>query len=356
MRLIDLVHRWLGGLIGLVLVVLGMSGAVLAHKDAWVDLPGARDPQVQTAGVLAGAIEKIMADPEARPRSIVFASQDFGLHRLSYKGEAGAYADQAGAIVARWDDKWDRPEIWLFDLHHHLFTGDTGETIAGVAGLCGLGFVITGLILWWPLRRGFEFRLWPRRLVRHAILRQHRDLGVVMAPLLALSLFTGAVMVFRPVAGLILGPGISAQVQASLTAPKPAPADLSPHPDWRGMIMTAQGRFPGAELRILSLPKEAGAPISLRLRQRQEWLPNGRTNLWFAPDNGRLVGARDARAMPLRVQAYNSFYPLHAGKVGGLGWRLAVTASGLALTMLGAFATWTFWFRRVRRPQRPQPA
>jgi uncharacterized iron-regulated membrane protein len=208
MRLIDLAHRWLGGLVGLILVVMGLSGAILAHKDAWIGLPGAHDRPQQGTEAVAGRLAAYMADPEARPRSVNFAAKDFGLDKLSYKGEAGAYADQTGAIVARWDTKWQRPEIWLFDLHHHLLTGDQGETVAGIAALCGLGFVITGLILWWPLRRSFEWRLWPRRFARFQILRHHRDLGAVMSPLLALLLFTGAVMVFRPVAGLILGPGI----------------------------------------------------------------------------------------------------------------------------------------------------
>ena len=43
MKLLDLLHRWTGGLIGLVLLVLGLSGTVLIHRDAWVMLPHADD-------------------------------------------------------------------------------------------------------------------------------------------------------------------------------------------------------------------------------------------------------------------------------------------------------------------------
>jgi uncharacterized iron-regulated membrane protein len=352
MRLIDLAHRWLGGLVGLILVVMGLSGAILAHKDAWIGLPGAHERPRQATEAVAARVAVLMADPEARPRSIAFAAKDFGLDKLSYKGEAGAYADQTGAIVARWDTKWQRPEIWLFDLHHHLLTGDQGEIVAGVAALCGLGFVVTGLILWWPLRRSFEWRLWPRRFARFQILRHHRDLGAVMAPLLALLLFTGAVMVFRPVAGLILGPGISAEVQKSLKAPKAPEVALAADPDWRAMVREARRLYPDAELRILSLPRKPGEAISLRLRQPEEWLPNGRTAVWFAPDTGAVVGTRDALKLSERVQAYNAIYPLHAGKVGGLAWRVVITLGGLTLTILGGFTTWTFWFRRKARPRR----
>jgi uncharacterized iron-regulated membrane protein len=84
--------------------------------------------------------------------------------------------------------------VWLFDFHHHLFNGDAGEIVAGIGGLAGLGFVITGLILWWPTRRMFHIRLWPRMMKRAAIVHHHRDLGALMAPLLILSLTTGAAM------------------------------------------------------------------------------------------------------------------------------------------------------------------
>lgn len=356
MRLIDLLHRWLGGTIGLLLAVLGVSGAILAHKDAWIGVSGVRDAQAQETAALVAAVETMMADPQARPRSIVFASKSFGLDRLSYEGETGAYADQTGRIVTRWASQWERPEIWLFDLHHHLFTGDTGEMVAGVAGLFGLSFVVTGVILWWPLRRSWEFRLWPRKASRFPILRHHRDLGVVLAPLLALSLITGSIMVFRPVTNLILGPGASAEVTASLKAPPPRQATLAARPDWRGMIETARRLHPDAEVRILSLPRGDSGLISLRLRQPKEWLPNGRTTLWFAADTGALVHARDALKLPPRAQAYNALYPLHAAKVGGLPYRLAVTLSGVALGLFGTLTVWTFWFARKPRRRRDAAA
>ena len=45
MKTLDLLHRWTGGLIGLVLALLGLSGAILVHRDDWIGLPHAGDPQ-----------------------------------------------------------------------------------------------------------------------------------------------------------------------------------------------------------------------------------------------------------------------------------------------------------------------
>ncbi|TCU58159.1 putative iron-regulated membrane protein [Novosphingobium sp. PhB57] len=355
MKLLDTLHRWTGGLVGLLLAIMGLTGAILVHRDAWVALPHAGDAQVQGTQVLAATAARLMADPARRPQSITFANADFGLDRLAYKGGAGAYVTQAGDPVIDWSSQWARPELWLSDFHQHLFAGEEGETVIGIAGLCGLFFVISGTILWWRTRRTFEFRLWPARMTRPSIVRQHRDLGIVIAPLLALSLVTGTVLVFRPLAAVILGPGAPGEIDRALKPPTAPAAALADDLDWAAMIRAARGRFPAAEVRSLALPRADGGLITLRMRGPGEWLPNGRTTVWFAADTGRIVAARDAADLSGRVTAYNALYPLHAGKVGGLPFRLVMTLSGLGLAMLGTFTLWSFWFRRPRRRASPKP-
>lgn len=349
MRLLDLAHRWTGGLLGLVLAILGLSGAILIHRDALVWLPHAHDVRVADPARIAAATERALA-AVPKTQSILYASDSFGLLQLRGAKGAGAYADQAGTIVQRWDSQWARPELWLFDLHHHLFNGDSGETVIGIAGLAGMLFVISGTILWWRTRRTFHFRLWPKRLSRPMILWQHRDLGIVMAPLLLLSSVTGAMMVFKPFAAIVLAPfGSPNAALAASRPPRVKSGPLAARPDWRAMLTAAQARFPDAQIRAVSLPRKPGEPIMMRMKRAAEWLPNGRTQLAFDAGDGRLLAAVDALALPRAAQVYNGAYPLHAAKVGGLAYRLVMTASGLAMAMLGSLAVWSFWFRRPRR-------
>lgn len=352
MKTLDLLHRWAGGIVGLVLMILGLTGALLVYKDDWVTAPGAGDALIGDPAIVGRTVTDLLSGAATRPDSIIFASDDFGLHRLRLSEGAGAYADQTGAIVARWDGIWDRPELWLFDLHHYLLAGEVGDTFIGIVALIGLFFVISGVILWWKLRRTFQFKLWPARMSRPAIIRHHRDLGVVVAPLLFLSCLTGAMITLRPVADLLLRPlGPAAEWRASTAAPKVKGGPLADAPDWTAMLVAARERFPDAQFRILSLPRRPGDLVSLRLKQPAEWLPNGRTLVWFAPDDGRIIEARSALDLPAAMQIFNKVYPLHAAKVGGLAWKLVMTLSGLSLAMLGSLAVWTFWFRRPK-PQR----
>ena len=83
LKTLDFLHRWTGGLIGLLLALLGLSGAILVHKDVWVSLPHANDAQVTDTAAVAAAVTRIMDAPGPRPEGIIFASENFGLHRLS---------------------------------------------------------------------------------------------------------------------------------------------------------------------------------------------------------------------------------------------------------------------------------
>lgn len=351
MKTLDTLHRWTGGLIGLVLALLGLSGTILLYEHLWIGLPHSGDPLRGDLATVTATTEKLMALPGAQ--GIIYADERFGLHQLRLGKDAGAYASQSGEVVARWGSQWERPELWIFDFHHHLFAGDSGEWVIGIAGLCGLFFVISGVILWWRTRKTFQLRLWPKRMSRPSIVMHHRDLGIIAAPLLLISVVTGTMMIFRPFALGVVAPfGPVAETAKALESPKYKGGPLTRMPDYPAMLAEARRRFPDAEFRILSLPRKPGDPIALRLRQQAEWLPNGRSTLWFDAETGKLLGARDALAMAPGAQAFNMAFPIHASKVGGWAWRIAMTLSGVAMTMLGSLAVWTFWFRRPKPAKR----
>ncbi len=358
MRLVRLAHRWTGGLIGLLLFVLGLTGTVLVFKDDWLRLavPHAADARIADPAVIGTTLSQVFGASD-RPRSVILATDRLGVHRLNYKDKArGAYADQSGAVVARWDSLWDRPELWLFDLHHYLLVGDVGKTIAGVGGLAGLGFVITGVLLWWPTRRTFVFAILPRAWTRAGIVKHHRDMGVWSAPLLAVVLLTGTTMALSPLSDALaaaLSPG--AALEAARKPPEHEGGALADDLDWSAMTASALALFPDAEPRIVSLPSKPGGLISLRMRRASEWLPNGRTQVWFDPADGRVVASRDALALPLGLRVTNAEYPIHAAKVGGLAYRLAIALAGLALTLLGCLTVVTFWSNPSGRPKRRKP-
>ena len=88
------------------------------------------------------------------------------------------------------------------------------------------------------------------------------------------------------------------------------------------------------------------------MKRAAEWLPNGRSSVWFDPATGKVLGSRDALAMAPAAQAFNMAYPIHSAKVGGIAWRIVASLTGLSLALLGSLAVWSFWFRRPRAKPR----
>lgn len=351
MKFLSIIHRWSGGFIGLLLALLGLSGAILLWEGEWISLPGSDAPIVERVEDLGRIAEREVAAGATR---ITFASEEIGLHHVAREGGAGAYVAQDGTTVASWSSQWERPELWIFDLHHHLFSGHNGELVSGWAGIFGLLFVITGSILWWRSRRAFRWRLLPKKWKPGPIVAHHRDVGIIVAPLLLISLLTGAGMIFDGATKWVLSPFGNFE-QRKLPEVGPA-SDSAPV---ALMLKEAKRRFPDSRLRRLTFPSKPGQAYSVRIRQPFEWTPNGRTTLFF-DGRGKLLRVDDP-ANGSRASSINEkLYPIHSAKVGGVAWKLLMTLSGLGLTILGSLTTWSFWIRKAKRkparPNRPMAA
>lgn len=349
MKWLMLLHRWTGGIIGLMLALMGLTGAILSVKNWWIAVPGGWDVRAQTVDEIIRVSQTALAG-KTDNAGLIFAGDGFGLHEYRAEKGVGGYVDANGQMVAQWNSIWDRPELWLFDFHHYLFSDKPGAIVVGILGLIGLGFIITGTILWWRTRKTFEWRLWPRRLSRPAIVRHHRDLGIIVAPVLFLSCFTGALLTLDPFAALVLRPFSTVEeMEDAIAPPQGSYGAVGRKTDVGVMIAQAHARFPDAEFRILSLPRKPGAPVSLRMKQPSEWLPNGRTMLWFDAADNRVIDTRDANKFPRGLKLFNMAYPLHSGKVGGIIWQLVIMLTGLSLALLGSLSVWSFWVKAGRK-------
>lgn len=340
MRTLALIHRWLGGVAGLVLALLGLSGTLLVWRDLLVRVPQARDAVRHDPAGPAQVVDALVR--AGRPvDQITFPSDRLGVHQIAFADGGGAYISQAGATVASWHRQSDRPELLLFDIHHRLLLGEAGEWITAIGGLIGLFFLVSGVLLWWRTRHRFRPRLWPKRLSSGAIVHHHRDLGIVAAPLLLVSMLTGVLMLFPAATRVMLAP------LGSVVRPLPpsvaAGGVVGPVPGSAPLFREAVRRFPDADLRRLQFPRRRGAPVALRVRQAFEWTPNGRTFLYADPRTMRVIGVADPAAGGAANWIAGTLYPVHAGKVGGTVWKLALTVSGVALMLLGSLAVYGFW-------------
>lgn len=335
------IHAWAGAILSLLLIVLGLTGSLLVFENDWIALkhPEARTAFGADAAFLGAAAERLEADhPDMR--TVDFGGPQLGAHKLYLAEKDFGIAAADGATLDRWTGP-ARLEAFIFDLHHYLLAGETGEFIGGVAALAAVLLVLTGVVVWAPAWRATRLRVWPRSGRRGELVSSHRNLGLITAVPVLIFCLTGAGMVFHDQARALLAP--------NAPPPPPAPAVGTGDIDWPVALAAAQARFPEATLRMASWPQAPGEPASIRLKQPAEWHPNGRTRVLIDPATSRVAQVLDAQTLSPGERALHAIYPIHAGSVGGWLYEWITVLSGLALAALGIVGTWSFLIKPRRK-------
>ncbi len=230
---------------------------------------------------------------------------------------------------------------WLLDLHYTLLMGDLGMLVSGFIGvlLCISG--ITGLILhrkfWTTLPR---IRLGARRVLAFSDI--HKVCGALSAPMLLVLGFTGAWW------------NIEHGVE-----------ELSEH--WHGdahpvvteslfnktlsldaILAQAEASVDGFEAMYLSLPWEAGLPLSVygRVPTANPLASDYSSYLSFDGQTGSLVTIYDIREAGFFAQFIDSYRELHFGTFAGVVSQLVWLIVGLVPLALTATGLWLWWYRR----------
>jgi uncharacterized iron-regulated membrane protein len=345
MGLIRTLHAWAGAILSLILIVLGLTGALLAFKTDFVRLtvPAARAAAASSPAAIGKALEAIEAAHGPHVHHVIFASPRLGVHQVFLHGEAYAYVDRQGRTVAAWTGA-ARTEEWVYELHHFLLSGENGMKVVGFTGLCAVVLALTGLIVWTPVFRTLRLRWWPASSQRRDLIAAHRNLGVVFALPIIVFCLTGAGMIFFRT------------TEAWLTKLLPGPAAEEFFPpvdagdiDWPKALASAQAAYPKAQLRAAIWPEGIWAPAIVRMRQPGEWSADGHTSVLIDPSTGRSVGSIDPMVLARGKRLNDALLPIHAAQVGGRLYDLVTAFSGLALAGLGGLGLWSFLIKPRRR-------
>ncbi|MGL4542291.1 MAG: PepSY-associated TM helix domain-containing protein [Polymorphobacter sp.] len=334
MKTLRLVHRWFGLVLALLLLLISLTGAVVAFRGDLVriEFAAARGPAPDPAS-FGRALDAFAAGNDVAIKSAKFAPYGTALHMVYLDGGATARIDAGGKVIAMGPAAASIGD-WLLRLHKTLLAGETGETVIGIIGIAAFGMIVTGLFLYWPLRRGFRWQLWPKNWRRPALLFSHRNLGLLLALPLAVQFASGSAMVFdRPLARLLAVP-------KPAEVPRGAAADATP---FATTLAAAQAAVPAGAIRAVSTPRQPGAPFTVRLQQPGDLNPEGATRVLVA--GGTVVQVVNPAAQGFAAQALASLLGIHMlSYVGGVASQLLLAALGLALASLVLFGALS-WLR-----------
>jgi len=358
------IHRWLGITAGLVLALVGATGALMSFEPELVRWLDAAVLTVDAGHGTPLAAPQLLsrlhdAHPQRRITSLALWRDPRAAARVVFavpgdrRGEA-LYVDPASAALlgaSRGDAFFHVVE----DLHRRLAAGPVGRSVTGAATLCLVLMCVTGLVLRWP-RRAASWRAWLRldmRLKGRSFLwNLHAVAGTWVLLLALLTALTGLFFAYdwyRAGVHAVTGtpqPQRAPPPKNAIDGPGErvhAPA-LDLGPAWTRLLAAA----PQWQQLMLRFPERADQPLQVTLLDADAPHDRAFDRLQIGLAGGELRGHERYADKPAGAQLVASMLALHTGSFFGWPGRLAMFVGALSMPLF-AVTGWMLYLGRRRR-------
>lgn len=405
-------HLYLGLSVGVVFVLLGLTGSLLVFYTTLDNLalpavstpaPPVINPATQQVGtdVQQGVSQTVAPSPQAILDKL---RADFPDRSAGWRIELPLHASDP--VLARYlkpaetrqqhfaplmvtldphtleitsQRLWgDTVMTWIYDLHYTLLLDVNGKipvdgkTVLAIISIMLLVSLLSGVYLWWPQKNASyaknalsrqvgqvvrQGRNWRKAFAyrRHAHLYKRiydwHKLSGVYGLLLLLVLVLSGLMLEKPswFEGWI-GAKHGLQHMGSAATPPEHNHIVPAALSLDQMAQTALAQFPGSRLRWIYTPDSAQGQYQFRLYQQGEpGLRFPKTTVQFDLQ-GKMLGKHDYFTDSAGDKLLNWLHPLHNGEAFGLLGRWLVLLSGL-LPLLLFVTGWLRWRHKRRAAQ-----
>lgn len=368
------VHQTIGLFIGAIFVLIGLSGAILAYREAIDEQLNAAIMRVEAPRNDAAyrPIDEIVAaaaaamPPEGKIERLTMPRHAGAAATISYMAETDdldtyvyeIFVDPYTAKVTgqrlflHADDPLSQPFIPIvMTFHWTLLLGVNNAYVVGAMGVLLFVSVALGLYLWLPLNGDWRLGLkvkWGASAER-VIFDLHRSVGAWCGALLLVMLFTGVAMIFKPTTRAVAS--LFSPVQADPDFGKSTPAPGRAPIGAGAAAATADKTFPDGRLHWILFPS---TPTSVYVVGKQSDQEPNQTKTF------RNVGVEQYTGEILQVQDRGRFtggetflewlFPIHSGEAfGGLGRPIALVVGFAPLALYTTGLLRWLQKRRARR-------
>ena len=333
-------HLYLGLLAGLPLFAVGLTGGVLAFRpelQQWT-LPNLYKVELQGDRLSPG--EAVGRIRQAFPETTLLhttAFKDKGRAWITYTPDGRLITDPYSGEVQRvsgdWTDGVER-------IHRALAAGEVGRYIVGGASIILVLLSISGLVLWWPMRKGTLRRFFRKG----SALGWHNVTGLATLPLLVVMAFTGITLTF----GSVVMPLVFFATSSSELAEKPTSA-ASAEADSISLVDAldiARQEAPDATITAFAEPWDKDDVYKIHLGYPGELNEHGWERLFIDPAGGAIVGRLDTYDHSLGSIYKHTWFQAHTGELFGPVGRVIWSAASLFLPLLFITGVVRWWKKK----------
>lgn len=361
-----LLHRWIGIIILVFVVISGLTGSAIAfwrNIDSWLNpdlYQVAASEQRPSLDILSGIVQTQFPDsqihgvilPAETNTSVIIylANNPDGIDELFINPYNGDILGSRDNDLISLDKRHLLP--FIYRLHYTLGLDHTGELILGIVAVLWLAMTFVGVWLAWPKKGKWRKALMVKTSASTSrmMFDLHRAGGLLVASFFIIILWTGLWWnmdyVMRPVVNALL-PTTSAFIdkQPSIT--------IEPDAGIEQAISIALDAKPSAKAYYVRfMPNKSLYTVYLRMPN--EAGPYGRT-FAFVSYRGELLHI-DEPNDNLSGDTYTEWqFPLHTGQLLGLPGRVIWALIGLFPALLGITGIWLYLRKsHLLRTQRDQ--
>ncbi|MCA0302488.1 MAG: PepSY domain-containing protein [Proteobacteria bacterium] len=368
-------HLWIGLILLLPLVVMGVSGAVLVYGHDIEHLLGQGEPAATTVGEwrapseLVEAAKQAVSDPNRVAMAVRWPAEvgEPAAVRLSrpvgpVRGEPRNQSPFAGSVQVLLDPVSLQPlksqgmTGWVrffHDLHGHLFLqGGVGREIVGWLGVALLVLGCSGLYLWWPRPGQWKAAFRVRRGAKG--LRLHRELhgavGIWSLVLFMLVNFTGVYIAFPQTVGSIITTVLPGRdVRAATQLARVEPMRGTPPMGIDEAVGLAKSRVPDARFLNAFLPTrpDQALRVSLVRDDHRDGAPP--VTVVIDPLRRTVMDVLDPRTMTTGERFLAWQRALHYGLGLGPFYKFLVFVSGVIIPLFAITGFFMWWIKRRNR-------
>ena len=360
-------HLWVGLLLCVPLVLIGLTGSILVIEDP---LRAALAPSAKAqAGTAHSAGEIVAAARAAAPNGYVpsmyiapIVSGGLATVRLAPPGRQAIGPGEAMRVdvdpvsLATYPNAADDFLRQVFFLHSTLLLkGREGRQVVGWLGVAMLTLAVSGLVNWWPRRANWRaaFTISPSSQGYRLWREMHGAVGIWGLAVFTVVSFGGVYLAFPDTIRTIVAPMLPARdLRAATSAVKVQPVKGGEAMGLDDAIKLAREEVPGSGVRAAFLPTRPDQPYRIALPRPGTERHETPVMVLVDPWTRKVAAVFDPRNYSAGETFLSVQHAIHAGQGLGGVWKVLVFFSGF-LPALFAATGMTMWLKRRGRPRAP---
>jgi len=364
-------HWFFGITAGLVLALMGITGATVSFQDELLNLlnPSVLKVEKLDSGVLPPAeLERKVEAIEGKQVSMLWVGVDSdSAARIFFTPPPGERRGQLRYVdpyTGEYQGDANGQGFFnlMLQLHRFLAIGQTGRQITGACTLMLIFFCLSGLYLRWP-RKALNWRAWLTldwakkgrsfNWDLHAVAGTWCMIFYLMAALTGLS---WSYEWYNKGLQKLFSDTPPHEQQRKGGRGQPGPAGPAPTADYEAIWASLQkAAGPGLSLYNVRMPPVAGQPATVFYLLKNSPHERAFNQIVLDPATGVIKKHERYDDKSYKAQLLSSIYALHVGSYWGLTGRILVTVASLTMPLF--FITgWLLYLDRRRKKRQVKQA